>query len=104
MNVTLIVFTAEVDVKVDKKLSTELLRSTKKNPPARLKYDLIYVGVLISCSSSRLIMFRTKTGKDEYDQSLADDKNQPVACGSIFQGLRADLNGFVVQMIVSFVN
>lgn len=45
MNVTLTVFTAEVDVKVDKKLSAELLRSTKKNPPARLKYDLIYVGV-----------------------------------------------------------
>ncbi|KAG8215924.1 hypothetical protein J3R82DRAFT_7898 [Butyriboletus roseoflavus] len=75
MNVTLTVFTAEVDVKMDKKLSAELLRSTKKNPPARLKYDLIY------------------TGKDEYDQSLADDKNQSVACGSIFQGLRADLNG-----------
>ncbi|KAF8128969.1 hypothetical protein EV363DRAFT_1220883 [Boletus edulis] len=76
MNVTLTVFTAEVDVKVDKKLSAELLRSTKKNPPMRLEYDLIY------------------TGKDEYDQSLADDKNQPLACGSIFQGLRADLNGF----------
>lgn len=47
MNVTLTVFTAEVDVKVDKKLSAELLRSTKKNPPARLKYDLIYVGILM---------------------------------------------------------
>ena len=45
MNVTLTVFTAEVDVKVDKKLSAELLRSTKKNPPVHLKYDLIYVSV-----------------------------------------------------------
>ncbi|KAG9310114.1 hypothetical protein JVU11DRAFT_9726 [Chiua virens] len=75
MSVILTVFTAEVDVKVDKKLSAEIVRSTKKNPPVQLKYDLIY------------------TGKDEYDQSLADDKHQPVACGSIFQGLRADLNG-----------
>ncbi|KIJ62083.1 hypothetical protein HYDPIDRAFT_176650 [Hydnomerulius pinastri MD-312] len=75
MNVTLTVFTAEVDVKVDKKLSAELLRSTKKNPPSQLKYNLIY------------------TGKDEYDQSIADETNQPIACGSIFQGLRADLNG-----------
>lgn len=45
MSVTLTVFTAEADVKVDKKVSAELLRSTKKNPPARLKYDLIYVCV-----------------------------------------------------------
>ncbi|KAF9219210.1 hypothetical protein BS17DRAFT_798263 [Gyrodon lividus] len=75
INVTLTIFTAEVDVKVDKKLSAELLRSTKKNPPSRLTYDLIY------------------TGKDEYDQSVADEKSQPVACGSIFQGLCADLNG-----------
>ncbi|KAH0825764.1 hypothetical protein J3R83DRAFT_8923 [Lanmaoa asiatica] len=100
MNVTLTVFTAEVDVKVDKKLSTELLRSTKKNPPARLKYDLIYVIVSIRLIPSwRLIVFHTKTGKDDYDQSLADDKNQPVACGSIFQGLRADLNGFVIRTL-----
>lgn len=47
MNVVLTVFTADVDVKVDKKLSAELLRSTKKKPPAWLKYDLIYVSVSI---------------------------------------------------------
>ena len=60
MNVTLTVFTAEVDVKVDKKLSAELLRSTKKNPPARLKYDLIYVG-----TSMRLAF--TKSYHDSYE-------------------------------------
>jgi len=42
-SVALTVFTAEVDVSVDKKLSVELLRSTKKNPPQQLKYSLIYV-------------------------------------------------------------
>lgn len=47
MNVTLTVFTAEVDIKADKKLSAELLRATKKNPPARLEYDLIYVSALM---------------------------------------------------------
>lgn len=47
INVTLTVFTAEVDVKVDKKLSAELLRSTKKNPPVRLEYNLIYVGLSV---------------------------------------------------------
>ena len=45
MNVTLTVFTADVDVRVDAKLSAELFRSTKKNPRSQLKYSLIYVGV-----------------------------------------------------------
>ncbi|OAX38848.1 hypothetical protein K503DRAFT_131582 [Rhizopogon vinicolor AM-OR11-026] len=74
-NVTLTLFNAEVDVKLDKKLQSELHRSTKKNPPNRLNYSLIY------------------TGKDEYDVSIEEEKSQPVPCGSVFQGLRADLNG-----------
>lgn len=41
--VTLAIFMAEVDVRVDKKMTTELERSTKKKPPGRLKYELIYV-------------------------------------------------------------
>ncbi|KAG6375835.1 hypothetical protein JVT61DRAFT_2694 [Boletus reticuloceps] len=73
--VTLTMSTAEVDVKLDEKLSAEFLRSTKKRPPTWLKYHLIY------------------TGKAEYDRSLAGSKDQPAACGDIFRGLRADLNG-----------
>ena len=42
-SVVLTIFTAEVDVKLNKKISTELHRSTKKNPPRALKYELIYV-------------------------------------------------------------
>lgn len=41
--VVLAVFTAEVDVRLSQKISTELYRSTKKNPPRTLKYELIYV-------------------------------------------------------------
>jgi hypothetical protein len=41
--IVLSIFAAEVDVRVDKKMASELLRSTKKNPPAKLKYELIYV-------------------------------------------------------------
>ncbi|KAI6041582.1 hypothetical protein EDC04DRAFT_1265243 [Pisolithus marmoratus] len=74
-SVTLTVFTADVNVKVDKKLSAELLRSMKKNPPQQLKYSLIY------------------TGKDEYDMSIAAEKDQPECAGGVFQGLRADLDG-----------
>ena len=42
-SVVLTIFTAEVDVKLNQKISTELHRSTKKNPPRALKYELIYV-------------------------------------------------------------
>jgi len=43
-SVVLTIFTAEVDVKLNQKISAELHRSTKKNPPSALKYELIYVG------------------------------------------------------------
>ena len=42
-SVVLTIFTAEVEVKLSQKISTELHRSTKKNPPRALKYELIYV-------------------------------------------------------------
>lgn len=42
-SVVLRIFTAEVDVKLNQKISAELHRSTKKNPPRALKYELIYV-------------------------------------------------------------
>ncbi|KAG1726435.1 uncharacterized protein EDB91DRAFT_1263755 [Suillus paluster] len=74
-SVTLTMFNADVDVKLDKKLQSELHRSTKKNPPNHLNYSLIY------------------TGKDEYNSSIEEEKSQLVSCGSVFQGLRADLNG-----------
>ena len=42
-SVVLTIFTAEVEVKLSQKISVELHRSTKKNPPRALKYELIYV-------------------------------------------------------------
>lgn len=42
-SVVLRIFMAEVDVKLTQKISAELHRSTKKNPPRALKYELIYV-------------------------------------------------------------
>ena len=42
-SVTLTIFTAEVDVNLSEKLSAEIRRSTKKNPPSALKYEFIYV-------------------------------------------------------------
>ena len=46
-SVVLTIFTANVDVRLDKKMTAELLRSTKKNPPSRLRYELIYVSYLL---------------------------------------------------------
>ncbi|KAJ6558581.1 hypothetical protein DFH09DRAFT_1037162 [Mycena vulgaris] len=74
-SVSLSIFSADVDVRLDKKVAAELYRSTKKNPPNRVKYELIY------------------TAKDEYDASKKEDEQQPFATGSIFQGLRADIEG-----------
>ena len=48
-SVVLTIFTAEVDVRLNQKISAELLRSTKKNPPRAIKYELIYVGDSFPC-------------------------------------------------------
>lgn len=71
----LTVFTAEVDVNTIEKLSKELNRCTKKNPPSRLKYSLIY------------------TDKDEYDQNHINEQKHLRDFPSPFRGLRADLDG-----------
>lgn len=74
-HLVLTIFSGEVDVSLTQKMITELHRSTKKNPPSRLKLELIY------------------TGKDEYDASKMDDDVAFEKSGSLFQGLRADLEG-----------
>jgi hypothetical protein len=46
-NIVLTIFAANVDVRLDKKMAVELLRATKKNPPSRLRYELIYVTTVV---------------------------------------------------------
>lgn len=74
-SVSLSIYAADVAVHLDKKMEAELHRSTKKKMPPRLAYKLIY------------------TAKDEYDASLKEDECNSGPSGSIFQGLRADLDG-----------
>ncbi|KAI0371771.1 hypothetical protein BV20DRAFT_1016624 [Pilatotrama ljubarskyi] len=74
-NVVLSIFAADIVVKLDQKMVAELNRSTKKNPPTRMKYELIY------------------TGKAEYDASKSEDEKHGRRTGSVFQGLRADIDG-----------
>jgi hypothetical protein len=41
----------------------------------------------------RTLIIGLKTAKGEYDASLEEDARHPFATGTVFQGLRADLNG-----------
>ncbi|TRM69687.1 hypothetical protein BD626DRAFT_474972 [Schizophyllum amplum] len=74
-SVNLSIFTMDMDVTLDRKMTSELYRSMQKNPPKAVKYSLIY------------------TAKDEYDASKKEDDQVASELGSIFQGLRADLDG-----------
>ncbi|KAF8752076.1 hypothetical protein RHS01_07718 [Rhizoctonia solani] len=73
--VQLSIFAAEISVRLDNRMNTELERATKKKPPSTSTYQLIY------------------TGKDEYDASKKEDEKEFKDTGSVFQGLRADLDG-----------
>lgn len=48
--VRLTIFTAEVNVRTDQKMKTELHRSTKKNPPSKMRLELIYVSLYSALS------------------------------------------------------
>jgi hypothetical protein len=49
-NMELSIFSADVNVRLDKRLAAELHRSTKKNPPSRMRYELIYVSEEYPCA------------------------------------------------------
>jgi hypothetical protein len=55
-----------------------------------------------------MVLTFAKTGKDEYDSSVKAEEKAAYATGSVFQGLRADLEGFValprVNSIVDLLN
>lgn len=45
--VILSIFSANIEVKLDKKLGAELFRSTKKQMPSKMRYELIYVSCVV---------------------------------------------------------
>lgn len=47
-SVSLTIFSAEADVRLDQKLAAELHRSTKKSVPKKIKYELIYVSLSLN--------------------------------------------------------
>ena len=48
-------------------------------------------------------LFFAQTGKEEYDSSVKAEKEAAYTTGSVFQGLRADLEGFVASLRVKVV-
>ena len=70
---------ADVSVKVGKALAIELERATKKNPPSRTKVSLIF------------------TGREEWERGEEElkeaGKGEGSGQGSVWRGLRADLDG-----------
>ena len=103
-NIVLTIFAANVDVRLSKKMTAELLRSTQKKPPSRLRYELIYVSTTVVDSwgvFSEFVFTFAQTGKDEYDSSVKAEEKAAYATGSVFQGLRADLEGFVASLRVN---
>lgn len=55
-NMMLVIFSADVDVRPDKKMFTELCRSMKKHPPTELKYELTYVSPISDISGAELTL------------------------------------------------
>jgi hypothetical protein len=105
-NIVLTIFAANVDVRLDKRMTAELLRSTLKKPPGRLRYELLYVS---SAVVRHVLMFSksslafSQTGKEEYDSSVKAEEEATYATESVFQGLRADLDGFVASLSVNVI-
>ncbi|KAK2467792.1 hypothetical protein APHAL10511_000087 [Amanita phalloides] len=74
-SLSLSVFSANVEVQLEQKMVKALHRSTLKDPPTKLRYELIY------------------TSKDEYDAAVKEDEQYDDRTMSVFHGLRADLEG-----------
>jgi hypothetical protein len=49
------------------------------------------------------VLSLVQTGKDEWDSSVKAEEEAAYATGSVFQGLRADLEGFVSSHSVNVI-
>lgn len=74
-SLSLRVIAADVVVTVGRALSVELERATKKQPPKRTKVGLVF------------------TGREEWERGEEELKGEAATAGSVWRGLRADLEG-----------
>jgi hypothetical protein len=102
-NIVLTIFAANVDVRLNEIMTEELRDATRKKPPSELRYELIYVSFTVVNIFQKWVLILAKTGKDEYDSSVRAEEEAAYATGGVFQGLRADLEGFVVSLRVNVI-
>jgi Protein of unknown function (DUF3684) len=88
ISATLTMFSARVQVALSEKMKEGLLQATKKKPPHEIRFNLLYViQSTIGTRDCQLNIIQT-----DYDESEAKDSCRG---GSIFHGLRADMEGCV---------
>ena len=90
--IALSIFSADVEAQVDQKLAKALHRSTFKDPPNKLRYELIYAS---HCPTFSMLISHTwvQTSNDEYEKATKEDEKYANKTMSVFHGLRADLGG-----------
>lgn len=62
-SVALTVYSAEVTTKLDKKFTAALHRSTKKEPPSKLRYELIYVSHFLDSKGKKFSQYTIEDGQ-----------------------------------------
>jgi hypothetical protein len=86
-SVVLIIFAANVDVQLDKKMTGELLRSTLKKPPSRLRYELIYVSsIVVQCVLNIGFLVLLRWGRKNMTQASRRRRKRHMLPGVCFKG------------------
>ena len=92
-SIVLTIFAANVDVRLDEKMTVELLRATKKNPPSRLRYELIYVSLIVVDVFSNGFLFIPRRGKTNMTQAPGRKTKRHMIPGACFKGFGPILKG-----------
>lgn len=79
-NIVLTIFSANVDVHLDKKMAGELLRATKKNPLSRLCYELIYVSFTVLKDIQNRFLLLLRQGRTIMTQASRRRRKWPGVC------------------------
>ena len=86
-DVVLTIFAANVDVRLNKKMTAELQRSTKKNPPSRLRYELIYVSSTVPETYPQTwFLPLQRRGRTNMTQASRRRRKPPMLPGVCFKG------------------
>jgi len=84
-SVVLTIFSANVDVRLNKKMTAELQRSTKKNPPSRLRYELIYVSANVVKRPIHISSYLLRRGRMNMMQVSRRRRKRRMLLGACFK-------------------